>query len=99
MSHTKRFCRTAPTTHPLCSTVIIASTAISGLTFWSSAVRQASTASSLRSTDSADQSVPVILLGCLYSGITTPTEAAATAALYALLASVLIYRSIGWGDF
>lgn len=42
--------------------------------------------------------MPVILLGCLYSGITTPTEAAATAALYALLASVLIYRSIGWGD-
>jgi C4-dicarboxylate transporter DctM subunit len=42
--------------------------------------------------------MPVILLGCLYSGITTPTEAAATAALYALLASALIYRSIGWGD-
>jgi tripartite ATP-independent transporter DctM subunit len=42
--------------------------------------------------------MPVILLGCLYSGITTPTEAAATAALYALLASALIYRSIGWSD-
>jgi C4-dicarboxylate transporter, DctM subunit len=42
--------------------------------------------------------MPVILLGCLYSGITTPTEAAAVAALYALLASALIYRSIGWGD-
>jgi C4-dicarboxylate transporter, DctM subunit len=42
--------------------------------------------------------MPVILLGCLYSGITTPTEAAATAALYALLASALIYRSITWGD-
>ena len=41
--------------------------------------------------------MPVILLGCLYSGITTPTEAAAVAALYALLASALIYRSIGWG--
>ena len=40
--------------------------------------------------------MPVILLGCLYSGITTPTEAAAVAALYALLASALIYRSIGW---
>jgi len=42
--------------------------------------------------------MPVILLGCLYSGITTPTEAAATAALYALLASALIYRSITWRD-
>ena len=42
--------------------------------------------------------MPVILLGCLYSGITTPTEAAAVAALYALLASALIYRSVGWGD-
>jgi C4-dicarboxylate transporter DctM subunit len=42
--------------------------------------------------------MPVILLGCLYSGITTPTEAAAAAAAYALLASALIYRSIGWRD-
>ena len=31
--------------------------------------------------------MPVILLGCLYSGITTPTEAAAVAAAYALLIS------------
>jgi C4-dicarboxylate transporter, DctM subunit len=38
--------------------------------------------------------MPIILLGCLYSGITTPTEAAAAAAAYALLASALIYRSI-----
>ena len=42
--------------------------------------------------------MPVILLGCLYSGITTPTEAAAVAALYALLASAIIYRSVGWAD-
>jgi C4-dicarboxylate transporter, DctM subunit len=42
--------------------------------------------------------MPVILLGCLYSGITTPTEAAAVAALYALLASAILYRSVGWGD-
>jgi C4-dicarboxylate transporter DctM subunit len=42
--------------------------------------------------------MPVILLGCLYSGITTPTEAAATAAAYALLVSAFLYRSIGWGD-
>jgi tripartite ATP-independent transporter DctM subunit len=42
--------------------------------------------------------MPVILLGCLYSGITTPTEAAATAAAYALLISMLLYRSIGARD-
>ncbi|HYF59100.1 MAG TPA: TRAP transporter large permease [Burkholderiaceae bacterium] len=42
--------------------------------------------------------MPVILLGCLYSGITTPTEAAAAAAAYALLISALLYRSIGWAD-
>jgi C4-dicarboxylate transporter DctM subunit len=42
--------------------------------------------------------MPVILLGCLYSGITTPTEAAATAAAYALLVSAFLYRSISWGD-
>jgi tripartite ATP-independent transporter DctM subunit len=39
--------------------------------------------------------MPVILLGCLYSGITTPTEAAAVAAAYALLISALLYRSVG----
>jgi len=42
--------------------------------------------------------MPVILLGCLYSGVTTPTEAAAVAALYALLISAFLYRSIGWKD-
>jgi C4-dicarboxylate transporter, DctM subunit len=42
--------------------------------------------------------MPVILLGCLYSGVTTPTEAAAAAAAYALLVSALLYRSIGWRD-
>jgi tripartite ATP-independent transporter DctM subunit len=42
--------------------------------------------------------MPVILLGCLYSGITTPTEAAAAAAAYALLVSAFLYRSISWRD-
>jgi len=42
--------------------------------------------------------MPVILLGCLYSGITTPTEAAAAAAAYALLISAFLYRSLSWGD-
>jgi tripartite ATP-independent transporter DctM subunit len=40
--------------------------------------------------------MPVILLGCLYSGVTTPTEAAAVAAAYALLISALLYRSASW---
>ncbi|MBK9702395.1 MAG: TRAP transporter large permease [Betaproteobacteria bacterium] len=38
--------------------------------------------------------MPVILLGCLYGGITTPTEAAAVAAAYALLISAVLYRSV-----
>ncbi len=42
--------------------------------------------------------MPVILLGCLYSGVTTPTEAAAVAAAYALLISAVLYRSIRWND-
>lgn len=42
--------------------------------------------------------LPVILLVCLYSGITTPTEAAGVAAAYALLISVALYRSMRWSD-
>ncbi len=38
--------------------------------------------------------MPVILLGCIYTGITTPTEAAALAAAYALVISVVFYRSL-----
>jgi C4-dicarboxylate transporter, DctM subunit len=40
--------------------------------------------------------LPVILLGCLYSGVTTPTEAAGVAAAYALLVSAVLYRSLNW---
>jgi tripartite ATP-independent transporter DctM subunit len=42
--------------------------------------------------------MPVILLGCMWSGITTPTEAAAVAAAYALLISIVLYRSVGPRD-
>ncbi|WP_164659122.1 TRAP transporter large permease [Tropicibacter sp. Alg240-R139] len=38
--------------------------------------------------------MPFILLFCLYSGITTPTEAAAIAALYALIIAAGLYRAI-----
>ena len=42
--------------------------------------------------------MPIILFTCLYSGITTPTEAAAVAAAYALLIAGGLYRSIGARD-
>ena len=42
--------------------------------------------------------MPVILLGCLYSGITTPTEAAAAAAAYALLVCAFLYGSVNLRD-
>lgn len=38
--------------------------------------------------------MPVVLLGCLYTGITTPTEAAALAAAYAFLVSAVFYRAV-----
>jgi tripartite ATP-independent transporter DctM subunit len=38
--------------------------------------------------------MPVILLYGIYGGITTPTEAAAIAAAYALVVSVLLYRAL-----
>jgi tripartite ATP-independent transporter DctM subunit len=38
--------------------------------------------------------MPVILLGGIYSGVMTPTEAAAVAAAYAFLVAVLWYRNI-----
>ncbi|MEX1215047.1 TRAP transporter large permease [Saccharospirillum sp.] len=43
--------------------------------------------------------LPVILLGGIYSGITTPTEAAAVAAFYALVISVVAYRSVSVRQF
>jgi C4-dicarboxylate transporter DctM subunit len=43
--------------------------------------------------------MPVILLGCIYTGVTTPTEAAALAAAYALVISIFVYRSISWVGF
>lgn len=38
--------------------------------------------------------MPVVLLGGIYGGVMTPTEAAAVAALYALVISVVLYRSV-----
>ncbi|MGM0880329.1 MAG: TRAP transporter large permease [Bacillota bacterium] len=38
---------------------------------------------------------PVILLGGIYGGVMTPTEAGAVAAFYALLISIFVYRVLG----
>lgn len=40
--------------------------------------------------------LPVILLFGIYGGVMTPTEGAAAAAAYALLAAALIYRAMTW---
>jgi tripartite ATP-independent transporter DctM subunit len=42
--------------------------------------------------------MPVVLLGGIYGGVTTPTEAAAVAAAYALIVSAALYHSVGWRD-
>jgi tripartite ATP-independent transporter DctM subunit len=42
----------------------------------------------------APLALPGILLGLIYSGITTPTEAAAIAASYALLLALIVYRTL-----
>jgi tripartite ATP-independent transporter DctM subunit len=39
---------------------------------------------------------PVILLGGIYTGVVTPTEAGALASLWALVISIAYYRSLGW---
>jgi tripartite ATP-independent transporter DctM subunit len=39
--------------------------------------------------------LPAVLLGGLFSGVFTPTEAAAVAALYALLLGFAVYRNLG----
>ena len=38
--------------------------------------------------------MPVVLLGGIYSGVMTPTESAAVAALYTLVVSIVLYRSV-----
>ena len=37
---------------------------------------------------------PIIILGCIYSGIASPTEAAVISVFYALFVSLVVYRSI-----
>ena len=42
---------------------------------------------------------PVIILGGIYAGIFTPTEAAVVAVFYSLFVAVFVYKSISWRDF
>ena len=41
---------------------------------------------------------PVIIMGGMFGGIFTATEAAAVAALYALMLGTVVYREIGWAE-
>ena len=41
---------------------------------------------------------PVIILGCIYSGIASPTEAAVISVFYALIFSMCIYRTLKFRD-
>jgi tripartite ATP-independent transporter DctM subunit len=41
-------------------------------------------------------SMPIVLLGGIYSGAFTPTEAAAVAALHALILAGIVYRALTW---
>lgn len=42
--------------------------------------------------------MPVIILGGIYGGIFTPTEAAAVAAIYGLFVGIFIYRTLKWRE-
>jgi C4-dicarboxylate transporter, DctM subunit len=41
---------------------------------------------------------PVVILGGIYTGIFTPTEAAVVAVFYSLFIAIAVYRSITWRD-
>lgn len=41
---------------------------------------------------------PLIIMGGIYSGLFSPTEAAAVSVLYALIVEVFIYKSLKWKD-
>jgi C4-dicarboxylate transporter DctM subunit len=44
-------------------------------------------------------SMPIVLLGGIYSGAFTPTEAAAVAALHALVLAAVVFRALTWRSF
>lgn len=44
-------------------------------------------------------SMPIVLLGGIYSGAFTPTEAAAVAALHSLVLAAFVFRALSWKAF
>jgi C4-dicarboxylate transporter, DctM subunit len=42
--------------------------------------------------------LPLVILGGIYSGFFTATEAAAVAVVYAMFVEMVVYRAIGWRD-
>ncbi|WP_367849916.1 TRAP transporter large permease [Rhodoferax sp. WC2427] len=44
-------------------------------------------------------SMPIVLLGGIYSGAFTPTEAAAVAAFHALILAAVVFRALTWRSF
>ncbi len=44
-------------------------------------------------------SMPIVLLGGIYSGVFTPTEAAAVAALHSLILAAVVFRALSWRSF
>lgn len=42
--------------------------------------------------------IPVVIIGGIYGGVVTPTEAAGLASVYAIFVSIFIYKEISWKD-
>ncbi len=42
--------------------------------------------------------MPVVVLGGIYGGVTTPTEASVVAVVYAILIGMFVHRELGWRD-
>ncbi len=42
--------------------------------------------------------MPVVVLGGIYGGITTPTEASVVAVVYAIIIGMFMHRELGWRD-
>jgi C4-dicarboxylate transporter, DctM subunit len=42
--------------------------------------------------------MPILILGGIYTGVFTPTEAAAVAVAYGFIVGVIVYRELGWKE-
>lgn len=42
--------------------------------------------------------MPIIIVGGIYGGVFTPTEAAAVSVVYALILSIIVYRELSWRE-